>query len=227
MHLAVNSPEYDYYAFSDQDDHWKPNKLKVAIEKLESLPEGPNLYMSNVIYWKDGEEKGLSMPTQLRTDIYHTLLFCDAFGCTQVFGKDLMDVVKANPPQITVAHDVWFYEAASALGQIYYDGGSLIQYRQHDNNQLGYDKFFYEKLARRVKEYTHLRHRHNKDIVASELLRCYGDKMNEPTRKAVSIVANYRHSYKNYFKLLFSRAFLNDGLMSNLGLKLRILSKHI
>lgn len=37
MHLALNAPDSDYYAFCDQDDFWLPNKLSCAIEILEKI----------------------------------------------------------------------------------------------------------------------------------------------------------------------------------------------
>lgn len=227
MDLVVNCPESDYYAFSDQDDHWKENKLFVGIEYLEAKSSGPKLYMSNVIYWKNGEEKGLSMPLEIRKDLYYTSLFCDAFGCTMVFNKEIMDIVKANPPKIVVAHDVWFYELAAILGALYYDGYSYIQYRQHENNQLGYDKYFWEKLSRRIKTYSVVWKVHNKDIVSKEILRCYGQLMSEDSIKIISIVANYRTSFKCYLKLLFSKHFAHKNFLTNLGLKYRILIRHI
>lgn len=227
MDLVAKAPQSDYYAFSDQDDHWKVNKLIIGVESLEEKPSGPKLYMSNVIYWKDGEEKGLSMPTEIRTDLYYTSLFCDAFGCTMVFNKELMDIVKANPPKIIVAHDVWFYELAAALGSMYYDGNSYIQYRQHENNQLGYDKYFWEKLSRRSKTYSHVWKVHNKDVVSRELLRCYGHLISKDNKKIIYTVANYRTSFKCYLKLLFSLRYLHDNFLTNCGLKFRILIRHI
>lgn len=227
MDLVVKAPQSEYYAFSDQDDHWKEEKLYVGVNYLEKKPLGPKLYMSNVIYWKDGEEKGLSMPLTIRKDLYYTSLFCDAFGCTMVFNQDMMNVVKCNPPQIEVAHDVWFYELAAILNALYYDGNSYIKYRQHNNNQLGYDKFFWEKLSRRIKSYSTVWRVHNKDLVCKEILRCYGQYMSKENKEIISVIANYRTSLKCYFTLLFSKKFTHTNFFTNLGLKYRILIRHI
>ena len=227
MDLVSKAPQSEYYAFSDQDDHWKDNKLRVGVETLEAKPSGPKLYMSNVIYWKDGEEKGLSMPLEIRTDLYYTSLFCDAFGCTMVFNKELMDIVKANQPKIIVAHDVWFYELAAVLGVLYYDGSSYIQYRQHDNNQLGYDKYFWEKFSRRIKSYSRIWGVHNKDLVSQELLKCYGHLITPDNKEILSVVANYRSSLRCYFRLLFSKQFFHKEFLTNVGLKFRVLIRHI
>ena len=227
MYMAVHSPENEYYAFSDQDDYWKPNKLSTALDTLRRMPTGPNLYMSNVIYWENGVDKGLSLPDKVRTDLHHSLLFSESFGCTMLFNKELMQIVKKHPPRIDVAHDFWFTQVASILGNIYYDRNSYILYRQHSNNQLGFDKFFIEKNKRRIKDYLNIWHFHELDIQAQELLNCYGAIMSEEQREIVSVVANYRNDWKKYIKLLFSRYYSHDRFITNLGLKYRILIRHI
>lgn len=227
MLLAELSPDYDFYAFSDQDDHWLPEKLLVALNKLKEMGDGPNLYTSNVRYWENGVDKGLSMPDKIRTDIQHSLLFCESFGCTMLFNKALMDIIKTNPPKITVAHDFWFMQVASILGSVYYDKNSYILYRQHENNQLGYDKFFIERNKRRLYNYLHLFEVHELDLQARELINCYGTLMMQENRKIVEKVAFYRNNIYNYISLLFSSKYSHDRILTNIGLKFRILVRHI
>ena len=46
-HLDIQA---DYFAYSDQDDVWEPDKLSCAIAKLENVPSGvPALYCSRTI----------------------------------------------------------------------------------------------------------------------------------------------------------------------------------
>lgn len=227
MHLAINSPECDYYAFSDQDDKWLPEKLLRALETLKKMGPGPNLYTSNVRYWENGVDKGLSMPDVIRTDVYHSLLFCESFGCTMLFNRALMDIVKKAPPKISVAHDFWFMQVACILGEVYYDRNSYILYRQHDNNQLGYDKFFLERNKRRIDNYLHLFRFHELDIQAKELINCYGPMMTKENQDIVLKVANYRENLEDYLSLLFSTKYTHDKFLTNLGLKFRIMVRHI
>lgn len=45
LDLVYNAPlKYDYYAFCDQDDYWKEDKLYKAIERLEHFDDKPALY---------------------------------------------------------------------------------------------------------------------------------------------------------------------------------------
>lgn len=44
MQLLKDAPQADYYAFSDQDDYWKPTKLNQAIKRLKLSTNTPALY---------------------------------------------------------------------------------------------------------------------------------------------------------------------------------------
>ena len=44
MDLLRQADDSCYYAFSDQDDYWLSDKLKVAVDKLESYERRPALY---------------------------------------------------------------------------------------------------------------------------------------------------------------------------------------
>ena len=46
LDLLINSHNYDFYAFADQDDYWMPNKISVAISNLSNI-KGPALYFAN------------------------------------------------------------------------------------------------------------------------------------------------------------------------------------
>lgn len=228
MHLVATAPSFDYYAFSDQDDYWKPNKLKVAIRQLKKMPIAvPNLYMSNLIYWKNGNELGMTLPSAIRTDAYHSLLFCESFGCTMVFNNSLMQLIQTRLPEIKVSHDFWFVQVASLMGNIHYDKDAYILYRQHGDNQLGADKFFTERWKNRFDGYIKLFKTHRLDIQAKELIRCYGEAMSSDNQRIVECVANYRECFKDYLKLLFSSKYTHDRWLTNIGLKFRILVRHI
>lgn len=225
--VEVASSSYDYYAFSDQDDVWLPNKLRVAVDSIRVKKDEASLYISNLIYWQDGLKKGYSMPYNIRTDIYHTLLFCDPYGCTMVFNNCLLKLIQNNLPSIEVAHDFWFYQVASILGNIIYDPNAYILYRQHSTNQLGCDKFFWEKLKRRFKRYTTIKTKFFLDKQAEELLRCYGTMMNKQQIETIEVVANYKYSFYSFIKLLFSFKYTSTNILTNIGLKYRILIKNI
>lgn len=134
--------EYDYYAFCDQDDVWEKNKLSRALNMLQDLHIGANLYCSStkmvdeqltfIKKWPEKPERPLS--------IYNSLIENVCVGCTMVMNRKAFKLIKEYPPahmdQI-IMHDWWVYLCISAFGQVCFDDESAILYRQHGANVLG------------------------------------------------------------------------------------------
>lgn len=135
--------ECDYFAFCDQDDVWKPNKLIRAVNMLNN--ENPNLPLmycsatqmvnTNLSYlsiWPPAPTKKL--------DMYNALVENVAVGCTSVLNKKALNLISSSPPTNTkhpIMHDWWAYLCVSTLGKVIFDSEPFILYRQHANNVLG------------------------------------------------------------------------------------------
>ena len=224
MELIYNSSDYDYYAFCDQDDIWLPQKLKVAVDCLELMPsDAPNLYGSNLRYYRDGVDKGLVRMKKIKPSLQTALIKNLTAGCTMVFNKELRNRVQKNPPQIDFPHDYWVYQVASLLGNVYYDHDSYILYRQHDSNQLGVTISKFAKWVGRIKNMRNFIRVRGRCLAAKELLRLYGHLLSEEDIKAVRKVACYKESFKNRLSLLFDKEYSMESWDSNIGLKLTIL----
>ena len=135
--------ETDYYAFSDQDDIWLPDKISRAVAYLKDHTE-PALYASNQtlvdaecnkIRDRHSEPPGCS--------IYQILCNNKLSGCTMVWNKELQKLLVRNESRPTAEllkkriHDVWVGAVAASVGSIYFDMESGILYRQHENNVVG------------------------------------------------------------------------------------------
>lgn len=212
-----------YFAFSDQDDIWKPNKLKRALECLKTNNGHPSLYCSNLTYYKDGRQLGIIRKRQVTPTYKNCLLRNYATGCTIVFNRLLLLKVSDCLPSLSVAHDQWFYMVATLCGDVYVDNESHILYRQHETNQIGSKKGFFEIWNRRLKSVSDLLGRHDKEDLANELLRLHNDSMNITARMAVQKLANYRSSIIKRLSLLFDNGYSYDKLSSDFWLKLRII----
>ena len=227
FNLMSKAPECDYYAFSDQDDHWLPEKLIKGIEKLDSLPQGPRLYLSNCYYWRDGIEKELTFKKKPSLAKFNCHLYILGQGCTYVFNKELLCIVKNNPPNIEVEHDGWIFRTANLLGSIYYDMNSYIWYRQHGNNEAGATLTVKENIKRRLNYYFHLKGTHELEIRSKELIGCYGNLMNDECYQICEYVANYRKKIKYYLTLLLFPRYRSDNWLRTLGFKFRVLIRQV
>ena len=133
--------EFDFVAFSDQDDVWLPDKLKVATRAIVS--RGVSGYSSAVIaQWPDGVEKMVRQSEKQRSLDF---IFEGAGqGCTYVFraafARQVADFITAEPEIVAKCHyhDWLVYILARTWGAGWIiDKTPSMLYRQHENNEIG------------------------------------------------------------------------------------------
>lgn len=142
----------DYYAFSDQDDIWKPNKLSRALDFLKTIPQStPALYCSRTeLIDGVGKSLGLSLYFPKKPNFSNAIVQSIAGGNTMVMNRAARDILrKVSAEQAVVSHDWWTYIIISAVGgKIFYDLNPTVEYRQHSNNIVGSNTGFSARLSR-------------------------------------------------------------------------------
>ena len=146
-------PDYDFYAFCDQDDIWFSNKLERAITMLKAMPSNqPALYCARTeIVERNGIQKmGLSPLFSKPPTFANALTQNIGGGNTMVMNKLARNLVaKSADNADIVAHDWWAYIITSAAGgNIYYDTKPCLSYRQHESNNVGSNHRWISKLTR-------------------------------------------------------------------------------
>lgn len=147
----VEFSNYDYIAFSDQDDIWNTGKLSKAVEQLKQHQS--DAYSSNVTaFWPDGKQKLID---KAQPQVEWDFLFESAGpGCTFVLTRklalDLQTFIHANREIMSsiYLHDWFSYAFARSRGYKWHiDKLPSMLYRQHSNNQVGintgYKAFLY------------------------------------------------------------------------------------
>ena len=224
MELIYNSPESDYYAFCDQDDIWLPDKLKVAIEKLQTMPQNqPNLYCSNLRYYRNGRDLGLVKKKNPQLTLQLSLMRSLTAGCTMVFNKELRDLISCYRPEKISAHDFWTYQVASLLGDVYFDMNSYILYRQHDNNQIGASISNIDIWKKRFDSAKKNFYNNDRQFAAKELLRLYRNRISIDKRNVVERVAFYDKNIRSRLKFFLDMSFTMGSLVNDIWLRVRIL----
>ncbi|MCH1642345.1 glycosyltransferase family 2 protein [Paenibacillus timonensis] len=140
---ANSLDNYDFFAFCDQDDIWKKQKLCRAANLLsKESPNLPLMYCSST-QMVDSELNKLRIwpntPKKPLT-VYNALVENVAVGCTTVLNGRALEMLAANLPSNlnhVIMHDWWAYLTVSALGRVIFDSEPSIHYRQHSNNVLG------------------------------------------------------------------------------------------
>lgn len=129
-----------YYAFSDQDDVWLPNKLEVAIAQIKSIEkyELPVLYCGRTInvdedLHKISESPLFVFPATFRNALVQSI----AGGNTMIFNDALKRKCELFHPVVPV-HDWWLYLLATGVGGVvHYDKEPYVLYRQHPDSLIG------------------------------------------------------------------------------------------
>lgn len=145
--------EFDYYAFSDQDDIWEIDKIEKALKSIQSLNSSlPILYCSRTSYFNyDCSQKiGASKDFKKKKCFKNALVQNIAGGNTIVMNKKARDlVVKSLINKKYIAHDWWCYQLISAAGgKVIFDSKKSVRYRQHRNNIIGKNTSLVDKLNR-------------------------------------------------------------------------------
>lgn len=205
FHLMQHADETaDYYAFSDQDDVWLPEKIRRAVELLDKQDQSRPLLYSSKTTLVDAELKEIPMKikaSKIVPDFGNALVENVCTGCTEVFNKRLLNLINQNTPECTIMHDWWLYLSASAFGKVVYDSDSFILYRQHGNNQMGVQSSLKNLWKSRLVRVDRLKYSLSKQ--AQSFIEVYGNQY-EVYYLALSM-ANYREHFSSRLGLALSK----------------------
>lgn len=133
---------YPFYAFCDQDDIWKPEKIASALKHIQDENQDvPLLYgCYSTLVDKDLNELGTTQKS-VRGPAFENAIVQNYFpGHNEVMNQALKDrMIEATQYQWIVVHDYWAYLIASAFGKAIFENESHAYYRQHGTNVIGYE----------------------------------------------------------------------------------------
>lgn len=153
MKLIYGAGAFDYYAFSDQDDVWLPDKIQTALNLL-CVEDKPALYSCMKIIVDShlnplGQKDTMPIPGILNAFFRRNAVS----GCSMVYNHDFHKIIS----QIKFDwengfHDGWAYKLAEVFGVNLFDTTPHILYRQHGGNVAGAKaqgwQLFREKIGR-------------------------------------------------------------------------------
>ena len=141
-----------YYAFSDQDDVWRPEKLMCALKTIISNQNisTPFLYCGRTAYVADDLRScGMSPLFVFPPSFRNALVQSIAGGNTMVFNSAAKLLIEKAGPLNVPSHDWWIYLLISgAEGHVIYDPVPYILYRQHSGALVGGSVSFSAKIER-------------------------------------------------------------------------------
>ena len=193
--LLMNTPRADYYAFCDQDDIWKLDKIEKAISTIQS---GYDMYFSNVEYIDENDcPLGSNL---LRNDFSLSLrriFMCNpANGCTMMWNNKIHEMLKEIEYKTFTMHDEFVCTIASIFGKVYYDSEASMFYRVHASNVTQSDSI--QKKYKLWKEIWFGRKQYSLDKRANTLLEY---SINDDDKRVLQEISTYRRGI-NRFRLL-------------------------
>lgn len=147
------------YAFCDQDDIWKPDKLETMRRRLRNaeLEEGEAVLVYSDVEIIDEQgiveadsfvrKSGLVFPREKLLE--HLLLYNFVQGSAMMWNYELHCLVEEIPSQ-ALMHDWWMALVAAGNGKIIFIDKVLASYRQHSDNVVG--AFDWEKWRRGMRK---------------------------------------------------------------------------
>lgn len=216
-------PSIEYYAFADQDDYWKPNKLYEGIKKLKKENKNfPLLYYCQTTL----VDRELNYIKQIhsKTDTDNFIEVCISYpasGCTMIFNKSSLELFILGVPEHMYLHDSWMIKMVAACnGIIIKDENSYILYRQHGTNVVGASNTFISVLKRRFAALTEKRCQRSKEL--RNILKTYESFITPNNLKTINTFVNYKNNIISKTKLLFSSKYKYRN-SSNIFFKISIL----
>ncbi len=200
--------DYDYFAYSDQDDYWLEDKLFNAVDKISSLDTNkPALYCSNlkVVDETLNFSHYLFKKGVAKCDFGQALSQVFCFACTTVFNFEMVKELQLYDIK-DIEFDCLVYFLAVIYNNMYFDDESFILYRQHGSNVSGQHEKGMKLLKIRLQQIVN----YKKQVGDFEKYALYIiDNMHnildlEQYALAV-LVADYRKSMIQKFKLIFNK----------------------
>ena len=228
MQLVYSVPNnYDYYAFSDQDDIWLPTKVKRAIDILKEKETA--LYCSNQTL-VDCQGEIIAVRHVVEPSLAWEQTVCNnrLSGCTMVWTSNFQKIVaeKNRRPSNELLenriHDVWFSAVAELIGEVYFDQKSLILYRQHEDNVVGVKK---TKVAKQwMDKLRNRKLRNGRSKLCRELYTNFEDLIaDNKTKEQLKLYAFYNQDTKMKLNMIRERELAKYSADSLIGLKLKII----
>ena len=145
--------DFEFFAFSDQDDIWRQKKLERAFDAIGNVPVNtPALYCARTeITDAKGENiHGLSPFFKRPPSFQNALVQNICGGNIMVLNQAARDLIVTVSRNITVvSHDWWCYLFVSGVGgYVFYDPVPCLKYRQHSNNLVGANTSWAARLHR-------------------------------------------------------------------------------
>lgn len=214
---------FDYFAFSDQDDVWLPQKMISGISRMGTNKRG-NLVFTSLTFVDDKlNEFGTRQFDRYNISLKSAMTLSSVAGCTMIMDSELINEIVQYDVTLPegIGHDGWVYRIALILGaSVFYEDQSYILFRRHSGNA----SYGGKKLLGKINNFISLFFIRKKmqSEFAKLVLRLHIN-MSEENKKIIEKAANYDMSFKQKMNLLLDNSFDTGSQLNNALVKITIL----
>lgn len=224
---AENFKGYDYYAFSDQDDVWLPNKIYAATTSLDSFNNELKLYYCKPQYVDQYLNYLTTNTVEAKGTLPEAFILAPALGCSMVFNEPVLKILsEACAKNINCLHDTLAYRLTLALGgKVIYDNYPHLLYRQHSLNVVGGVQSTKKRWKRRIGWF--IKGNRYKSEVARDILKYFDNRISEEHKEILRFISSYHHSLYIKYKILSSKKFRSNKRFHNIMFSVAIIFNKI
>ena len=226
----LESAQGDYIAFCDQDDVWREDKVRIAVEVLQREDNSKSLMFHSDLAAANEKLETIA-PSYFKVRSYRfrnhkqidvILGRCGVLGNTMVTNQKLKSLALPFPDGLK-AHDYWIALINELYGKRVTSQEPLVRYRLHQTNSSNRLKNFKgqkSSLSNLSRDKINLPFFGvSREKILKELLRRY--QLEDKDKKIVLRFIEYLEFKKNRFYLI-SLIFRYDFLRDNLFYRLKI-----
>lgn len=192
----------DYYAFCDQDDIWKDNKIELAVKALDEINDEkiPVLYASDYdLCDTNGHLTDQNSLGNKKPSFPKALMETIAPGMTMVFNEKMRQMLVSTLREECVLHDGWATLIAAGMGKIYYDSTSTVLYRKHSSSVTNASKTRVGKLLTLLEK----KHWDNLRMILKYFDECYGNSLKAKDLKLLRLFTSKKKVYSQFSKAFY------------------------
>lgn len=226
---AENAPGKTYYMFSDQDDYWHADKLRLTLARMKQVEARYGEDMPALVFTDarvtDEKRKELAPSffdlqhfNMKKRTLPHFLMENMVIGCTAMMNAALAGMVEAVPEHARY-HDWWMALLAAAAGHTSFLPQATLDYRQHGNNVVGSESFGSYVKRRAGSLFAQRAVLRANYAQAQELLELYGDRLPDYAKEQIAgfLALQEQNAVKRRVSALRG-GYLKSGIVRNAGL---------
>jgi len=222
--------EADFYAWCDQDDIWREDKLQAAGAWLQDMAADiPALYLGRTeLVSETAALLGYSPLFRRAPSFANALVQNIGGGNTMVFNRAACQLLRrVGPPQAIVSHDWWAYLLVTGVGgHVRYDTTPYVLYRQHGRNLVGANSSWAARWVRlRMLFQGRFKNWNSINIAGLEVCE---PQLTEDNRRRLATFKRLRHQpFLRRFITLLRSGVYRQTVLGNLGLVVAVVFKRL